>query len=301
MSLKYIFALTVFLSLPIAAQTTQEQPRPTAQSVRDDLNRRQQEDMARQRIAQQRQPGVSPVSGNSIHVGFKPALTAFDVRAIEVNDEDLRRFDGFLKQPKTGIVRLHDASVCVPNKNIIQADSPCPNNVTGKATAYSFRSDDYSFVAVSDIFFTKNTFLAPGRFTIGIFSRLGAKAEVEAQTVASDGVKQLVEFTAPETQEEAERLYALMKTGAVVGGSVYKSSAEFKLNETYVLRSIAYRGKTLRKDGGESKESGLGSDERADVLIVFRPVRRHDDGSVTIIWKELVRQPVPKLFLKENE
>lgn len=300
MSLKSIFALFLFAVCPAAAQTTQELPRPSAQSVEDDLKRRQREDFARQGASERnRRPSVN--GNQSIHVGFKPAVTAFDVRAIEINEEDLRRFDGFLKQPKTGIVRLHNASVCVPNKNIIQADSPCPNNITGKATAYSFRSDDYSFAALSDIFFTKNTFLAPGRFIIGIFSRLGAKAEVEVQTTASDGIKQLVEFTAPETQEEAERLYTLMKTGAVVGSSVYKSSAEFKLNETYVLRSIAYRGKTLKKEGGEIKENSLESDERADVLIVFRPIRKHDDGSVTLIWKELVRQPVPKLVLKENE
>lgn len=295
MSLKYIFALILFSALPVAAQTQRD--------IQGDWERRKQEDVYRQQAIKERnERGVSLVRGNQgVFIKYKPALTPADIRAIEINEEDLRRFDNFLRQAKTGIVRLHDAAVCVPNKNIIKADSNCPNNVAGKATGYSFRRDDYSFSALSDIFFSKNAFSAPGMFTIGIFSRLGDRAEIDAQTAASYGVKQLVEFTAPETQEEAVRLYALMKKGAVVGGSVYKSSAEFKLNETYVLRSVAYRGKMLKKDGGASKENAIKADERADVLIVFRPIRKHDDGSVTLIWKELNRQPVPKLVLKENE
>jgi hypothetical protein len=304
MSLKYIFALLLLSVFPAAAQSPQDVERQAReQAIRDNqARRREQIGLNRLRIISERHQSAHLVRRkHAVLIKYKPSLTAADIRAIEIHEDDLRQFNYFLRQPKTGIVRLHNADVCLPNKNIIQAESNCPNNVSGKATGFSFRRDDYNFDSFSDIFFSKNSFSAPGMFTVGIFSRLGETIEIGTLTAASDGVRQLVEFTAPETQDEAERLLFLMKTGAEVGGRVYKSSAEVKINETYVLRSIAYRGKALRQVENGFKVNVLDTDERSDVLIVFRPVRKHDDGSVTLIWKELARKSVPKIVLKEIE
>jgi hypothetical protein len=237
----------------------------------------------------------------SVVIKYKPTLTAADIRAIEVSTEDLRLYNDFLQQPKTGIVRLHDASVCLPNKNVIQADTGCPNNIEGKATGFSFRRNDYSFASLSDIFFVKNKFSAPGVFTVGIFSLLESGVEIKSFSASSKGIKQLAEFAAPDVQTDAERLHLLLKKGVEVDGSVYKSTADVKIGETYVIRSIAYRGKSLRDGSSGFKVNVLESDERADVLIVFRAVRKHEDGSITLIWKELARKPVPKTVFTEKD
>ena len=304
MSLKYIFALMLLTILPAAAQTPLDVERQAReQAIRDRRSQRNESvGFSRLRVISERHRSAYMVRRkNTVLIKYKPSLTAADKRAIEIHDEDLRQFNEFLQQPKTGIVRIHNAEVCHPNKNIIQAESVCPNNISGKATGFSFRREDYNFEAFSDIFFSKNSFSAPGAHTIGIFSRLGENLEIGALTTASDGIKSLFEFAAPDTPDEARRLLSLMKTGAEIGGKVYKSSAEVKINETYVLRSIAYRGEALMKNERGFKVNLLDADERADVLVVFRPVRKHDDGSITLIWKELARKAVPKIVLKEND
>jgi hypothetical protein len=307
MSLKYTFVLVLLSALPIIAQTGQTEQQiqqAREQTIRDAAARGTQEKgFERLRNISNRSPrSISLVRRKQgVFIKYKPALTAADIQAVQVHEEDLQRFNDFLQLPKTGIVRIHSADVCTPNKNIIQAESSCPNNVAGKATGYSFRLDDYNFQAYSDIFFSKNTFSAPGIFTIGIFSRLGDNAEIGSLTTSSEGVKQLVELNAPESRDDVKRLLYLMKTGAQVAGRIYKSSVPVKINETYVLRSIAYRGEALKKIEHGFKINVLDSDERSDVLIVFRPVRKHDDGSVTLIWKELARKSVPKIVLKESE
>lgn len=305
MSLRYIFAFLLLPVLSAAAQTNQDagqNPQIKEQPVLNAEEASRQKNLNRMRaLSQRNQSRVYVVGKDGVSIKSKPALTAADIRAIEISEEDLRQYGEFLRQPKTGIIRLHDAEICLPNRNLIQAESPCPNNVSGKATGFSFRRDDYSVAALSDVFFSKNSFSAPGMFTIGIFSKLGKNAGIEAQSLASDGVKQLVELIAPETADEAEELLYLIKTGAVVGGKVYKSSADIKINETYVLRSIAYRGKALRENGNGFKVNVLDSDERADVLIVFRPIRKYEDGSVALIWKEVAHKPAPKIVLTEIE
>ncbi len=304
MRLKYILILMLLAAYPAEAQRRQDADQLTrAQVLREDqAQREQQQGISRMKaISGANQSNASLRRKQGFLTRNKPTWNASDMQAIEIHPEDLRRFNDFLQKPKTGIVRLHDASICPPSKNIVQAESSCPNNVAGKATGYSFRRDDYTSAGFSDIYLSKNHLYAPGIFTIGIFSGLGADAGVEAQTAATDGIKQLADLTPPEDQIDVRRLFDLMKTGAEVAGKIYKSSAEVKLNETYVLRSIAYRGKVMKDAGDGVKVNVLEADERSDVLIVFRAVRKHDDGSITLIWKELARKPVPKIVLKEIE
>ena len=69
---------------------------------------------------------------------------------------------------------------------------------------------------------------------------------------------------------------------------------------TYVIRSVAYRGNVYRLVGGFVYDE-LDFDKRLDITVAFRIIRKHDDGSITIIWKEIARKPSPVLKRKKGE
>lgn len=80
-------------------------------------------------------------------------------------------------------------------------------------------------------------------------------------------------------------------------------------NVTYALRAIAFRSEhkiisRLTPDNvnpDESKFLYLDDDKRFDLTVVFRVVRQAENGSITILWKELNRQQSPKLIFAKNE
>jgi hypothetical protein len=236
---------------------------------------------------------------NGVYIKYKPNLTEADLAAISVHPADTRVFAAFLKQPDTGIVRLQNGDVCMSNRLVIQADSACPNNVIGKATLYSFRENDYRPKALADIFFSENKFSSPGVFTLGVFANLG-DVPIENLTLASNGVKQLIEFQPAQDKIEVEKQYATLTTGIQVGDQIYKREVNAKENSSFVLRTIAYKGKVFQGTG-DGKINILANDARNDVTVVFRIVRKHDDGSITLLWKELERKPSPKIVLEEKK
>src|SRR5882762_4092029 len=78
---------------------------------------------------------------DSISFRLNPSLTKKDRQAIAINPEDTKQFLALLQHGRTGIVRLQSANVCNPTDKVIAAASNCPNNIVGKATSYSFRTD----------------------------------------------------------------------------------------------------------------------------------------------------------------
>lgn len=45
----------------------------------------------------------------------------------------------------------------------------------------------------------------------------------------------------------------------------------------------------------------LVSDKRIDLLVAFRIIREDEDGSVSILWKEISRQNAPTIKFADNE
>ena len=63
---------------------------------------------------------------------------------------------------------------------------------------------------------------------------------------------------------------------------------------TYALRVIAYRG-NLYKVFNRFRYDVLRGDNRIDLTLAFRVLRKEKDGSLLILWKELKRGESPKL------
>lgn len=219
-----------------------------------------------------------------------------DKQAIAVGEEIRRKYADLLKRGKAGLLRLQNADICTPNNLIVTAVGGCPNYVTGKATAFSFRTSEYVAPLFSDIFLKGPALTATGAYTIGIFANLG-DVDIRNLDVKSEGVHQLAAFVPPTTLTEFERQSAILRRGAQIDKFTYLPKAEINPGNVFVLRSVAYRANLYR---GEKPRriNVLAADERADVTIVFRIEAVLSDGSVVLAWRELKKSPPPNVTLE---
>lgn len=303
MHYKYIFLISILLlgSFSIEAQMTtgsSESDKAVFEQRRTEESQRRA-DAARIQASRIEAQLRNLPNQNKIPLLNKPVITKRDIAAISVNQSDEKLFAVFLEQPNTGIVRLQNGDNCSTEGLVVQAEGNCPNNIIGKATAYSFRESDYTSKYLADLFFSSNQFSSTGVFTIGVFASLG-NAEIENLTLASDGIKQLINFQPSEDKAEINQHYQTFRKGVQIGNYIYKGSVEVKENTAYVLRTIAYKGKVFNGNG-VGKINILQNDNRSDVIIIMRVIRKHEDGSITLLWKKLQEKSSPKIVLKESE
>ncbi|MDX6709287.1 MAG: hypothetical protein QOH96_303 [Blastocatellia bacterium] len=270
------------------------------QRMRDEVSRRKQDAaFARLHVVKEEQKAREMVRRkDGISFRLNPSLTKKDREAIAINPEDTKQFLGLLQQGHTGIVRLQSANVCNPTDKVIQAASGCPDNIAGKATSYSFRTDEYKTGLLADIEYLNNNLAAPGFYTTGIFSNLG-DVDINSLGLASNGVRQLAAFVPANAIAELLSQERQMTTGMRIDNYLYRREVALKVNSTYVLRTIAYKGRMLGIVNGRSVNL-LDLDTRKDLTLVFRVVREHPDGSVTLVWKQLDVKPSPKIIQNET-
>ena len=220
-------------------------------------------------------------------------LSERDKQAIAMDPQDRRRFAGFLAQEDAGYVRLHEFDNCSPKNIVVNANEPCPWNVLGKAISYSFRKGKYQRASFSDIRLRRSVLEIVGVNLLGFLTDVG-DADLNNLTLQSGGIREMAEFQPSSDIMEAERAYSLAKRGFKINDFIYKIALPIKENTTYALRAIAFDTKIYRKVRG-FKVNLLENDKRRDVIVVFRVIRKHEDGSYSILWKELQRKSAPKL------
>lgn len=220
-------------------------------------------------------------------------LSDRDKELTAMSPEDKVKFKEFLDLPKTGFIRFHDSSLCNESKNIINAEGPCPWGISGKATAYSFRKKLYTVSVFSDVRNYSGSFQIFGINQLGFIADLG-DVPLETLNLQSPGIKLLADFKSSSDIEEIKYQHNLANKGFVVGDYVYRSEMPIGLNQSYVLRSIAYNGKAYRTFG-DDKIDIFEDDERKDIIVVFRVISKHDDGSYGVLWKELRREDSPTI------
>lgn len=220
---------------------------------------------------------------------LRAKATARDLRAIAVSEEDKTKFAAFLKQPRTGIFRLHDISSCHESERVYKVEEPCPTHVAEKGSAYSFTERDYEFKLLADIFLEKDNFRIRKFETLSFLTDLG-DVPLENLTLAASGIREMAEFVPSLDKKQVIAQAGIATKGFQIGKYVYKTSRPLKENSTYALRSITYRFEN---------ENVSVKTRRVDIVVVFRVVRKHEDGSVIILWKELQRRDAPRLSDKK--
>jgi hypothetical protein len=217
---------------------------------------------------------------------------------------DLDGYTEFLKTDKTGVFKLFPDYDCV-TKNVIRTDGNCKDFVMA-SSSFSFRTRAYSHPYYHDLGFNHGQIYSNAFFAQGILVSLG-DISIEVVTPSHGGLKFIVDFQTASEPGDARSTAARIKAGIDFGGLTYSSGLIPAENTTYALRSAAYNvanslpAISETTSASELRFHTLSLDKRADVIIVFRIVRKGEDGTLTIVWKELDRKEAPKIKFPKGE
>lgn len=236
---------------------------------------------ANDRIAQMRADRSFNNSSNSSRL----KLSKEDREIITPSDTDKNKYRQILDLPKTRMIKLLDSQCfrIVENDKPVELSKECKTAIPGFGAFYSFRAEQHSYRAYSDIQFFKDWFISSGLLTQGIIVSLG-ETDFEKVSLSSNGVKFLTEFIPAETAVEADKQKSTIENGIEKGKFYYNRAVEVKENGVYAMRSVAYRSKIK-----------MGDDKRKDVIIVFKVIRKSPDGNITLIWRELQNKEAPEI------
>ncbi|HEV7699373.1 MAG TPA: hypothetical protein VGO43_04015 [Pyrinomonadaceae bacterium] len=239
-------------------------------------------------------------------------------RAVPMSDADRKRIKALLtpdpsdvaankdllRRSRTGIFRLYPDASCESGREV-RVDGDCANHVPRSST-FSFRSD----ALTPDIVFNNGLLVGDAFFSQMIMVELGDLPLLDLDKTA-EGLKFLEEFVPAKDLAGAGEQYRAIHQGIRVDGRTYSERVLPKLNTTYAMRIIAYRnGNDLlgRSEQGsaipENMIKGLQTiqqENRMDMLVAFRVVRRGDAADVTIVWKELSRQKSPEINFEKQK
>jgi len=219
-------------------------------------------------------------------------------KRLSPNPQDLTKYEQFLRRPKTGIFRLMPDIGCTENINVIKADAVCLNFIP-ESSYYSFREKEHTIEMLADIRLRNGFLISDGILSQGILVELGEVA-LEKIVPESEGLEFISNFSPNPQGLEAQKQYVEVMRGVKVGDYEYKKAVPMIENMSYALRVIAYRGNIFRSFRGYRFDV-LDGDKRVDLTIAFRVVRKDDDGSATLVCKELDRRDAPQIkFAKKK-
>lgn len=223
---------------------------------------------------------------------FKAKRTKDQEKRLKPSEEDQARFSDFLKQSKTGIIRLVNDKECESNVYVIRVDENCQNTIPG-GSFYSFREKEYTTIYLSDLRLKDGLLITDGILSQNILVRLG-DVPLENLSVDSVGMKYLTDFVPEVMSSQATKQYIEIVKGIRADKYEYRKVIPALEQNTYALRIIAYHGNVYRSFRGWFFNL-LDGDKRIDLIVGFRIVRKEKDGNITILWKELTRKKSPKL------
>jgi hypothetical protein len=194
------------------------------------------------------------------------------------------------------------------SKYVVPADGACVK-VLPNISSLIFRSGGIS----GDLVFTNGNLVTDGFFALSIMTSLG-NIPIEEVSLSTAGMKFITEFV-PETDLDAVRQrYAEFARGVTASDRIYTNRLPARAETTYAIRIIAYKnGNNINKrwylyranipfsgPGRQSVRAQMEKDERIDITIGLRVVRKDDDGSITLIWRELERKKAPKIVVPDG-
>jgi hypothetical protein len=288
----------IFAGFSVSAQQPEQVLLSPRRQAQIELEKQQSQEAALKRLENitagiyDRTSIPRPVYQNIAKLYRKP--TDKELEVLSPEKEDLEKFAAFLQQPNTGIIKLVRDYGCAENPGVVvSATADCmAYTLPGAGSSYSFRINNYQIRRLSDLTYTGNSFQSTGIMLHGLLVNIG-DVPLEDVSAATKGAGFLIDFAAATDLKAALKLDTQIINGIKKEGFVYRRNLAAEENATYLLRSIAYKGKLLRSVQGITFNE-LDFDKRKDVTIAFRVIRR-DPDSTTIIWKELDSKKSPAI------
>jgi hypothetical protein len=220
-----------------------------------------------------------------------------EIEILAVSQPILAKYASFLKEPHTGVVKLNGEGSCVTDVDVVIASEKCVAfKMPGGGTAYSFRTESYRLSRLADLILLDGVFRTGGVFQQVVMADLG-DVELDSVTLQSKGLSYLTRLKPVSDSDEFIRFDGETAKGVEADGFLYRKGHPVRINSTYALRSIAYRGKYMRSLDGVWYDE-LEFDRRRDVIVAFRVVDKDTAGNVTIVWKRLRDAEAPQLKVK---
>ena len=236
-----------------------------------------------------------------------PGISAADLKRIEKllrpNPEDLELYREFLSLDRTGIFKLFPHSVC-DEARIVRVSEECTNTVPG-GSRYSFRAGSKT----PDIHYVSDRLFVKGFFAMHLIANIG---DVSMGSLAPGDkyVKALMDFVPSTNYDEARAQVDDIENGLMLDGTDYTDNAEIRINSTYLLRIVAYKnGNNLQRRLAKAPMTvddpirgfeTLSTDNRLDMIVAFRVIRRDEHNNLTILWREISRRKPPVITFPEE-
>lgn len=218
------------------------------------------------------------------------------------NSEDSQKFVQFLNEKQTGLIKLIADQGCDKQFAVVITSPHCDKySMPGTATSYSFREETYRIKDLGDLFFTGEQFQSVGDLIQGIFLNIG-DIPLESVDLTTNEVSALMAITTPEDLGKADEMTRKLFSdeGLKNGEYTFRGNVPVAENNSYILRSIAYRGNKYRTLQGMTYDE-FEFDKRREIVVVFRVVRLEGKESATVLWKELANEKSPKLKVPDDK
>lgn len=225
---------------------------------------------------------------------FYRASTDEELAMMAASEEDAQKYASIIKNKKAGVFRLLRDKGCTANQKVVSAAEECARlTMPGAGSGYSFRFGDYRMHHLADLVFSKGMFESLGVLNHGIMTDLG-DVPIESVTEKTEGVPYMMKIKPSKNFAEAGDLATRLTKGIKDDGRTYASVLPLRMNSTFVLRTIAYDGESLKK-AGPFVFNELELDNRRDMLVAFRVVRLLNGEDATIIYRIVEDNRAPKL------
>ena len=228
--------------------------------------------------------GEANANGRRRIYSRRPTISKEDRKLISPDKSLKEKYSKELKSKNTKLIKLLNA-VCDHEKMIAfdgTQNKGCYANLPGQGAFYSFRKKRQTYAFYSDLRVYKGWFLSTGEMVQGLVTSFG-KVEFNTITINDTRLNYLKEFTPATNPDDALRQKIKIEKGINDKGVDYNRVAEIKVDEVYALRSVAYNSKLHPKD------------KRRDIIVVFKVVKKEQNGDVVLIWKTLQEKKSPTI------
>jgi hypothetical protein len=242
---------------------------------------------------------ISVLPAENNFQNLKKVEAEFDRLAYDVDLQEKQTYRQFLSMPGRGIFRVlpHQAYLrplnTVENRSQKNILDRYPFPVLGKSKG--------NFTPNLPLHIVKGKFqLLSGGLDYGLIAEIGDVSledlDVNLQTVDAKKRDILVNYQPPSKLGEL-----LTEKRKIITGKHKNSNVDAKLNNTYLVRNLQFQlPEVIAKNQIISRKQRRYIDQflqmqSSDVIVAFKPVRRHSDGSYTVIWRVLQQLKDPTI------